>query len=470
MADDLGDTSILQDADQAAEAAAKTARSREVIAKRDVISGAVDRSKVGDLDDGGGALDSALAEVRANPELPVSGDVTPAPGVPAAAKSKDDVPAEPTSATEPLDGGDALDKLIAAATTTPETSKPQVEPPLVEPRSDPYAEHQLPANASQKSKDSFANLKSKAGTDLRAAVSRAEAAEARIQQAEREAEEARAQVGKIPTEVETELKELREHRALFDTQHDPEFRKRFDVKIDRSYEAIYTRLLAHQLPQKEIDVLRAMKSADRQASIDNMVAQLGDASQRRPFEIELMSIAQFERDRDAELAETKGKAETIIKQRVEAPKAEAARRVNEVVELVRPRIDKLAFLKVQKVDVNTPPELKKKIEADNEFALSLQQELAEAIRAETPETRTKAAIAVPLSLFFMRELTARNAEVAELKVRLEKITKASSTSRLNERAPSSRVEPAKAKVSLSSDRDEVEDHLDALFKESGGSL
>lgn len=460
MPEDINDSSFLQSADQIAENAAKADRARATLAaqnspiKSSVVSPqSTDKSFKEENPEE--SLDKAFAETQVKSEIPDPGAVTKAPGLekldPAAPSEK------PAEETEKADAA-SLDNLLAEAQATPAASEKKEEPS----KGDAYEKHALAETASKKSRETFEQLKATARERENAAIARAEAAEAKLAETERVAKEAQAQVGKLTPEVEAELKELREHRAKFDREHDPEFRKRYDGKIGSNYDAIYGRLQSMGLPSTEIDKLKAFSPQVRKDNILNFLKVEGISEEAKLFiQSKLMSIASTEDDREQELFQAKATAEHSLKERaVQASQAkEEANR--SVAEKVKPHFEKLELFRVKPIPESTPPEKKKVLEAQNAVAEQRRRDLYNAIVNDDVETRATAALSVPLAAHFAAENKALRARLAEAEGKLEKITKASATSRLSERSGTVQTKPAV--VSLETN---AGDEMDRLFNEA----
>jgi colicin import membrane protein len=475
------DTSlILDDATSTARTAAALRAQSELKSRESISSPAAKYKGVAD-EDAENSLAKAFEEATGTqapkegdpkPEIPATGTVTKSPGIP-------DNPAEPKTLTpaeieaeraaaaakEQADGSSTLDDLLKSASETPKEEK--VEPTPADPKETKagYEEHELGSNASLKSRESFANLKKAAIERESAAKARAEAAEARAAAAEAKATELSAKVGVLTPELDAELKELREHRALFARESTPEFKQKYDAKQAAHYDAIYTELKKHQLSDEEIVNLKSMSKAERDANIDRYLGLLQDAGHRRPIEQKLLQIATIEEERNAELEQTKAKAAEVVQSLRTAPEQEVQGRRDAIANLVRPKLAGLDWIAVKDIPAGTPPETKKSLEAHNKFAKDMQMALRSAITDESVETRAVAALSVPLSYHFARELASTKAELAAANAQLEKIRSAGATSRLNARATVKSDVPKSVTVDT-----DPRDAIDDLFKEAGGNL
>lgn len=469
MADDLNDSSVLQSADALAEQSARAQRAQAEFKSRDSLTspGASLKPNVNLDDEAGAGLDAALAEVVPENEQPITNPVNPVPAPKAPTPKKDDAPPEEAPVPDP-DGGSALDNLLKDASADPTATPPKKDEV---PPADPYAAHQLPANASAKSREHFDKLKQEAQVRENAATERAANAERQLTELQTKVAELEKKDGALPEAVEKELKELREHRAQFDTERDPEFNKKFESRIVSNYEGVYRELKKHGLPDTEVERLRAFGKQERDAAIEGLLSKLGDDDSsklsKRLIEAKLTSNIGIEDERQEALAQARSNAEQSLRQRAEQPAIATKQRVDTIANLVAPQIKGLGWIFTKNIPTDTPPELRKRMEADNAFALKAQNDLRSAISNDDPETRATAALSVPLAQYFARENRVLKAQLAEAQGKLARISAAGATSRLADRATPQTKTPA-PKASL--EQENSGDAVDALFQESGGKL
>lgn len=463
--DTLGDSSILLEGDALAERQAEAVRARETLAAQQSITSPGSKPKGVADEDADNALAKAFEEATGenpNSEIPAVGTVTKPPGVP-------DSPADPKPKKEDApaevdDSSKTIDDLLALATKSDD--KPLAEPenkPAAEAK--PYSEHELPATASVKSKESFSKLKEAAVARENEQRSRAEAAEAKAKAAEEALAKAQAEVGKLTPEIETELKELREHRALYATETDPSFKAKFDARISKNHDDILSYLVGLGLTQDKADAIKKLPRSSREAEFDKLLGLIEDPAQRRPIESKLLQNVGIDQERTEALSEAKNKAESIVKAQRDAPVVSKQAKIDEIANLVRPKLNGLEWFAEKNIPANTPPELRKQMEAQNKWASEQRDALKAAIVNDDPQTRATAALAVPLSQYFARELGIARAKLAAAEAKLDKIQKASATSRLSERASVRSDAPVRTNVDA-----DARDTIDSLFTEAGGKL
>lgn len=454
--DTIADQSILQEADQAAEqiAAQQRAGGGET-ATPEQMRAANDLER-------GGAFDDAFAEAQKSVPKEFSGEsgtenggvIMPLEGAPKEEPApKEEIAeaplVEPVVTTEPAKPKSILDSVAATGET-----KPGVTPPA-----DPYADVKLRSDASPKTRETFEQLKS-------VAKQREDAARAEAETVRKEAEELRLKLAEVekrtvPPETEAELKELREFRAQYGAEHTPEFKAKFDGRINQNLESIYKQLSKHGLAETEVQKLRAFAPEDRNLAIENFLGKLPTAD-KRLIELKLADNLVAEEDRAKELASVRSKAQEFIQKEKTAPAEQAAQRFESVASILKPALAKVAWVHVKDIPANTPPEVKKELEAHNKFAAEVQEDLKYVLTNDTPEARAEAAIAVPYSKYLQRENAGLKSQLEAATKKLAAIDAASRTAR-TARSSASTVAPAPAAPKIEGDRD---DHIDALFQEA----
>lgn len=418
------------------------------------------------------ALDSAFAEVskQAPPQDETEenfgrsngGVERVTPGTPKEEKKPEPAvePAKEPAATEPekpteeaAPSKSLLDSLVG-------DSKPAAEKPA----EDPYGNVKLRSDASPKTRETFDELK-------RIAKEREESARAEASTAKQELEQLRTKVAElekksttVPDDVQNELKELRAFRAQFDTQNDPEFRQKFDSRIDQNYSTVFDVLKKHGLPDGEVAKLRGFSPAERDAAIETFLDKLPTIDRKR-IEAKLLDNVNVSEERERALAEARTKADEILAKQKQAPEQQSQQRIAQVAEILKPQLAKLPFLHPKEIPANAAPEEKKRLEAENNFAAAAQEALRRQIVDQSPETVAAAAIAVPLALH-LRQVNAallQRAEAAEKQ--LAAIKNASATSR-TARSIGNAAAPAPAAPKA---HENSEDAVDALFSEVTGT-
>ena len=193
---------------------------------------------------------------------------------------------------------------------------------------------------------------------------------------------------------------------------------------------------------------------------------IDNPTSKRLIEGKLAAIALADEERAAELSEAKSRAEVVLKSQREAPKVERQKTIQAIVQEIEPVYAQLDFLQDKKVEAATPPELRKTLEAHNQWAAQLRGQLKAAIEGDDVKTRALAAVSVPLAQHFARENKALKEQLAAANAKLERISKASATSRLSERASVSRPAAAPRKPNLSEDAGDALDNILAEVQSS----
>ena len=430
-------------ADRQAEQLAQSQRDNPALSERPNV----DPARENELDR---HLDEVLASTNADGNAPKPAD--PA-AEPAAAEPAPPVANEPAAepAADPATPKGPLDDLLANA-----TAKPAGE-------ADPVDDIKLRSDASPKTRETFEQLKTVYKGRLDAANAKALDLETRLKELETKA------ANPLTDDLKKELEDHRAFRAQFDTENDPTFKQKFDTRVSTNYQDIYARLSDHRLPDTELEKLKAMPSAERDAAIDTFLDKLPPGS-RRFIESKLIDNQSVQDQRRKELTEVRAKADQILAEKAKAPQDTAQRRLDEVTSIMRPVLAQLPFVHVQEIPATAGAEERKALESRNAFALSAQEMLRRTLLDDSPQARSDAALALPLAHYYKREYDTVKAQLAAATERLDGITKAGRTSRTaNSIASPNRPQtPVSGKTQQDSG-----DAVDSLFNElqkAGGVL
>jgi hypothetical protein len=327
---------------------------------------------------------------------------------------------------------------------------------------DPYEKIKLRADASPKTRETFDSLKATAKEREKTANDRATALEKQVEEL---SVKVKASEGKtMDPAVESELKELRAHRAQFDTENDPDFKTKFDKKIESNYETIYAKLKDHSLPEETVAALKALPAAERDAHIEEFLSKIPNAS-KRLIEAKLIDNTSVQEQRRQELSEVRSKADTILADRAKAPAETAQKLEAEVAGYLRPVVEKLQWLQLKEVPATATANEKTSLEKYNKDTEFLRESLKTAILDHSPRSRAEAALAVPLAHYYKAQYTAANSQLEKVTKELEGIRRASQTSRTARTS----ANPSQAPVAQKN-HEFGGDAVDELFKAAGGTL
>lgn len=375
---------------------------------------------VGDNSDSADALDKAFAAVD-NEEVapPDNQEPSDTPDIP------EELPAEQTKEQTPVEPAEQPQESDVTKTeSTPRTPETTTEDDPILKALDAV---KLRSDASQKTKDTFANLKQISAEGLKSARAEIARIKAEQQQAIEEArkaaiEEARKQVA-LPEETQKELEELRQLRSRVDVESDPQFKKQFDVKLESNYEAVYKELALYGLKESELKVLRKIGETEKIENITEMAAKLPPAS-RLKIEAKLLENMSLSDARENALKDARERAQQIWQDREGQTKAQQEAEKAAWDQAVASFKGHDIFKKSD-IPVNTPPEQKKKLEAENQHREKLQKLYDEVVNDNTPIAKAEAAFGLVLAHQFKSELDTTKAELAAAKKELEGIKKRS---------------------------------------------
>ena len=322
---------------------------------------------------------------------------------------------------------------------------------------DPYEDIKLRPDASPKTRETFENMKATAREREKAANDRAAALEKTVAEL---SEKVKLTEGKTATpEIENELKELRAFRAQFDTENDPEFKSKYDTKLEQNYQTVYAKLKEHGLKDEVIATLKSLSQKERDENIETFLSKIPTTS-RRLIESKLVDNVSVSEQRRAELEGVRAKADQILAERAKAPIETTQKLESEIATRLRPALEKVEWIRVKEIPPSVAGEEKARLEKANEFALFAQEQLRKAIVDHSSASRAEAALAVPLAYYYKAQSTDLATENAALKKELDGIRAASRTSRTAR--TSATPNPVAPKVESKHDAT-PEDTIDELF-------
>lgn len=408
-----------------------------------------------------GVTEENIGRQNANVKPPVAGEPEPAPEPTPEPEKKPDPKPEPEK------------KADVKPEPTPEKKKrtglvddlldDHSDKPKEEPADKAYDDIKLRSDASPKTQETFNAVKTRALEREAAVKTQYEAEHAKRVELEAKLTELEKNAGKMTPELEQELKEHREFRALHDVSARPEFKEKFDSKIEKNYGELYEIFKGQDMRPESIEALQRLPDDQRLDWIEKNVVPLLSDTLKRVVQAKLYENVNISQDKQKALAEARANADKVLAEQRELPVKERQKRDAEFAATLRPMLQKLPYVYTKEVPAGATPAEKAAIEQHNATAAELQEVIRQAIIDETPATRAQTVLAVPMARYLsaqVKTLTAR-AEAAEKQ--LAAIKAAGSTSRLGKTAS-----PASAPVHTTPrgvDTD-GESEVDKLFRET----
>jgi len=448
-----GDDGILASADAAAERMASAQRSGQAGASDTITESnniAPERES---------ALDKAFREAAQN---------EPTPG----SDTEESVGRTNKGVKVPIEGEPTPEELAAAERKSVETQKKAAEPdpanksettdrkPDADDPKKAYDDIKLRSDASPKTQETFDAVKNRAAeretqvrTQLAEVQTKLNDYEAKIADFEKRA-------GQPTEETAAELKELREFRALHDVGSRPEFKQKFDGRIDTNNKTIYSLFKEKAMSDSVIGKLQALSEDARAAYIEKNVFPHLTPSERRLVEAKLFDNVTAQDERRQALEVAKADADKIIAEQRTAPQKTAQERTNAIIGILSPIVNKMPYLQLAEIPPTASEAEKKELQAHNEFATALQEDLKFAIVDDSPKTRAEAALAIPIARYYSTQYKTVLARAEAAEAKLAKITAASATGRRLGQSTSS--QPSSAPVAKTTD--DSSDAVDNLFK------
>lgn len=319
---------------------------------------------------------------------------------------------QPATTQEEPQPDDLLTKLLGKEEkATPETPTEE----------DPYDKVKLRSDASEKTKNTFEELK-------RTAKDRELKARTEAEQARKELQELRAKVDElskktVPDNIEAELKELREFRATFDAERDPEFQQKFSSRLDQNNGTIFETLKRNGLKDELVDRVKSL-------SYDQQVEQIARWAEKLSPRDKLLITARLadneniESDRQSALRDIKSKADQILAEKRNAPARSQDQFVEEAVRTLKPVLPQVPFLHQKETPANATPAVKAEIERHNAAAAESQKMLLSFLQDDSARTRSILALAGVLAPRYQAQLKETEIRVKTLEKELSSIREA----------------------------------------------
>lgn len=323
-------------------------------------------------------------------------------------------PAEQAPAAEEPTQDDLLTKLLGKE----EKVETKPETPTEE---DPYDKVKLRSDASEKTKNTFEELK-------RTAKDRELKARTEAEQARKELQELRAKMDElskrtVPDNIEAELKELREFRATFDAERDPEFQQKFSSRMEQNNGTIFETLKRNGLKDELVEQVKSLP-------YDQQVEQIARWAEKLSPRDKLLITARLadneniEADRQSALRDIKSKADQILAEKRNAPIRSQDQFVEEAVRTLKPVLPQVPFLHPKEVPANATPAVKAEIDRHNALAAESQKMLLTFLQDDSARTRSILALAGVLAPRYQAQLKEAEGRVKALEKELSSIREA----------------------------------------------
>jgi hypothetical protein len=404
------------------------------------ISGQSLAPKTGVHQDTGDALDDILKQVQGKTE---ESDEAKAEAEAKAAEEKD---AKEKAAAEANDPAKQAEKEAAdkAAAEKQAAEKAKADELFKDTPS-------LPQGASPKSAEAFATVKIRAAQEISAREQKIAALEAEKKELEAKA----AQAGKLPPEVETEVKALREWRAKLDIEADPKFKEN-EKTIANAAEFIYAQLRKHK--QVDDGVINEIKKhgGPHKVKLDAVFAEIKDPTLQRIVESRIAEMVNLEYNQEQAKAAAKANVSEYMAARQKEIESTASQHNVDTENHLKQHLPKLEFIQQRQVPAGADEATKKAIEAHNKTVTEINQHIQEATKDDSPEMRAIMILGMGKLLYLQPRYESAKARITDLEKQLKEATdkiasfKNASVSRLRESAvpPGGKLPDAEKKATI----------------------
>lgn len=242
-----------------------------------------------------------------------------------------------------------------------------------------FEEIQLPPHAKPGTTESFAKVKLLAKQRITALSTEKEQLENQV----KELQAKQAEAGKLPVEVEKELKELRDFRQSVDIETSPKF-KAFDKAVESNNSAILAKLKEANVSETSIEEIK--KHGVEGVDWEKILPVLPPVV-RRFIETKLVANEEARMNKAAAITEAKTNLSEFLKEQEQARGETAEARRASTETHFKEISGKVAWMKKIEPPKGISEDDKKKIEAHNAFVGEIENEVKAAMEDDSPEMR-----------------------------------------------------------------------------------
>lgn len=265
--------------------------------------------------------------------------------------------------------------------------------------------------------------------------------------------------GQLPPEIDAELKELRQMRALVDLRQDPDFQSKYDKKIESNATEIWDIMKFHGMSEAKVeewkskDKVRGYSAADPDwAGVFKSMEegpQANDQSRKDAMILkEMLKENMFlERNREKDLKSNVGKLEQwqAARQQQEQTRVAAEdKRAEEIVGELQSKLN-LPYIKELPVPTNATAEQRNAIQAHNKKFEAFKGQFIQNYQATNPrlpvEQRVDLASAPILGMIILEKNDELNQIVQRQSAELESLKKAGSVAAIGRATPPADTRP-----------------------------
>lgn len=344
------------------------------------------------------------------------------------------------------------------------------------PVTDAEIEEEMLSEKSEKSKRRFRHLHNQWKTAESKAVTTEKALKAKDEELaglKKQMEEVSAKMakgGEIPEDVQKKLDELQMYQRQYELENSEDVKTKFDVRIQRQEENIYTRLktagikFEGKTAEQSTEIIKSHGGFRQFARafpelVDGILDRLNVAD-RKDVEAAMMGQTMLEQEKQSYISGEKGKA----KEYFEGKKKEAeAARANEITPEKRKEVQakaienlktdlfsKMDMFKEVEIPADAPDEEKQRLGDANKFAGELRETFNAHLQPANDQEFIDTAMAATLASKFKRDNTGLKSQVKALTAELEKLRNGSKTAARNGALPaSSEPKPTKPAAGFS---------------------
>lgn len=242
-----------------------------------------------------------------------------------------------------------------------------------------FEEVPLPPHAKPATTEAFAKVKLMAKQQIVKLTTEKETLESQVKELQTKQTEA----GKIPAEVEKELKDLRDFRLSMDVESSPKF-KAFDKTVELNNLSILAKLKEANISDASIEEIKkhGVEGVDWEPILKVLPPVV-----RRFVETKLVSNEEARMNKATAITEAKSNLSTFLKEQEQAKGETVEARKSSTETHFKEISGKIAWMKKIDPPKGISEEDKKKIEGHNAFVAQMEDEVKAAMDDDSPEMR-----------------------------------------------------------------------------------
>lgn len=237
--------------------------------------------------------------------------------------------------------------------------------------------------------------------------------------------------GKLPAEVESELKELRDFRKVFDIQNDAEFKSKYDSSIESNSNEMEILLKRHGMPDETIKAIKengGFVGADMKYWENEVLASLeasDDPEDNRAavfIREKLRQNITLDYQKKIEIKRAAAGQSDYLQRKTESETKQKQADLGTMKQYLDSVLSQFPQVKLQEIPKGATPEQKLEIEESNKLFQESEQRLKIMLNPKADAlTKIQTAVAANLSFYQQRDLERAAKKISDLESQIKKL-------------------------------------------------